>query len=80
MAAYVYDLAQIIHQLELEPVTIVAHSLGGNIALRYTGLYPDNVRRVVAIEGLGRRRKCSRNGNNSRCSSAGRTGSGTGAR
>ena len=53
MAAYVYDLAQIIHQLELTPVTIVAHSLGGNIALRYTGLYPENVRRVVAIEGLG---------------------------
>jgi pimeloyl-ACP methyl ester carboxylesterase len=53
MAAYVYDLAQIVHQLELAPVTIVAHSLGGNIALRYTGLYPQNVRRVVAIEGLG---------------------------
>jgi len=53
MAAYVYDLAQILHQLELAPVTIVAHSLGGNVALRYTGLYPDSVRRVVAIEGLG---------------------------
>ena len=53
MAAYVYDLAQIIHQLELKPIAIVAHSLGGNIALRYSGLYPDNVRRVVAIEGLG---------------------------
>jgi pimeloyl-ACP methyl ester carboxylesterase len=53
MTAYVYDLAQIIHQLELAPLTIVAHSLGGNIALRYTGLYPEHVRRVVAIEGLG---------------------------
>jgi pimeloyl-ACP methyl ester carboxylesterase len=31
----------------------VAHSLGGNIATRYTGLYPDKVRRLVAIEGLG---------------------------
>ncbi len=54
MAAYVYDLAQLIHQLELAPVTIVAHSLGGNISLRYTGLYPENVRKLVAIEGLGR--------------------------
>ncbi len=52
-AAYVYDLAQLIHQQELAPVTIVAHSLGGNIAIRYTGVYPDNVRRLVAIEGLG---------------------------
>jgi pimeloyl-ACP methyl ester carboxylesterase len=31
----------------------VAHSLGGNIALRYTGIYPESVRRLVAIEGLG---------------------------
>jgi pimeloyl-ACP methyl ester carboxylesterase len=53
MTAYVYDLAQIIHQLELAPLTIVAHSLGGNIALRYAGLYAENVRRIVAIEGLG---------------------------
>lgn len=50
---YVYDLAQLVHQLGLAPVTIVAHSLGGNIALRYAGLYPENVRRLVAIEGLG---------------------------
>jgi pimeloyl-ACP methyl ester carboxylesterase len=52
-AAFVYDLAQLVHQLDLSPVTIVAHSLGGNIALRYTGLYPENVRKLVAIEGLG---------------------------
>jgi pimeloyl-ACP methyl ester carboxylesterase len=53
MAAYIYDLAQLVHQQKLAPVTIVAHSLGGNIALRYTGLYPDHVRKLVAIEGLG---------------------------
>lgn len=53
MLSYVYDLAQLIHQLDLAPVTIVAHSLGGNISLRYTGLFPDNVKKLVAIEGLG---------------------------
>ncbi|MEB3416018.1 alpha/beta hydrolase [Alteriqipengyuania sp. WL0013] len=53
MTAYLYDFAQLIHQLELAPVTIVAHSLGGNIAMRYAGMYPDNVRKLVAIEGLG---------------------------
>ncbi|WP_296338751.1 alpha/beta hydrolase [Reyranella sp.] len=53
MAAYIYDLAQLIHQQALAPVTIVAHSLGGNICLRYAGIYPDKVRRLVAIEGLG---------------------------
>lgn len=53
MAGYIYDLAQLIHQQGLAPVTIVAHSLGGNIALRYAGIYPENVRKLVAIEGLG---------------------------
>ncbi|MGD9803099.1 MAG: alpha/beta fold hydrolase [Hyphomicrobiaceae bacterium] len=54
MAGYVYDLAQLIHQLKLSPVTIVGHSLGGAITVRYAGIYPENVKRFVAIEGLGR--------------------------
>ena len=53
IAGYVYDLAQLIHQQELAPVSIIAHSLGGVIALRYAGIYPDCVRQLVAIEGLG---------------------------
>ncbi|MGH7054538.1 MAG: alpha/beta fold hydrolase, partial [Stellaceae bacterium] len=48
-----YDLAQLIHQQELAPVTIIAHSLGGMIALRYAGIYPDEIRKLVAIEGVG---------------------------
>ena len=53
MGNYIYDLAQLIHQQNLAPVTLVSHSLGGNIALRYAGLYPELVDKVVAIEGLG---------------------------
>ena len=53
MANYIYDLAQLVHQQNLAPVSIIAHSLGGNIALRYAGVYPEAVRRLVAIEGLG---------------------------
>jgi len=53
MAAYIYDVAQLVHQQKLAPVTIVAHSLGGNISLRYAGIYPEQVRKLVAIEGLG---------------------------
>jgi pimeloyl-ACP methyl ester carboxylesterase len=53
IAAYIYDLAQLIHQQELAPVTIVAHSLGSMITLRYSGIYPENVKKLVAIEGLG---------------------------
>ena len=53
MAAFVYDLAQLIHQQKLAPVRIVAHSLGGNISLRYTGAFPETVSKLVAIEGMG---------------------------
>ncbi len=53
MAAYVYDLAQLIHQQQLAPVTLVCHSLGAMIGLRYAGIYPETVRKLVAIEGTG---------------------------
>ncbi len=51
--AFVYDLAQLIHQEELAPLTIVAHSFGAMIALRYAGAFPQTVRKLVAIEGTG---------------------------
>lgn len=53
LLAFVYDLAQLVHQLERAPVSIIAHSLGGAIALRFTGLYPELVDKLIAIEGLG---------------------------
>jgi pimeloyl-ACP methyl ester carboxylesterase len=53
MADYIYDLAQLIHQQALAPLRIVAHSLGGKIALRYAGVFPETVAKLVAIEGLG---------------------------
>jgi len=49
---FVYDLAQLIHQKQLAPVRIIAHSLGGSIALRYAGIYPDTVHKLVTVEGL----------------------------
>ena len=53
MANYLYDLAQLVDLLDRPPVTIVGHSLGGSIALRYAGLFPEKVQRIVALEGLG---------------------------
>lgn len=50
---YVYDIAQLLHQTGMTPVTIVSHSLGGSISVAYTGLYPDKVKKLVAIEGMG---------------------------
>lgn len=52
-AAYVYDLAQLVHQKQMAPVTIIAHSLGAGVALNYCGAFADKVSKVIAIEGLG---------------------------
>ena len=51
--AFVYDFAQFVQTLGHEQVTIIGHSLGGNIVTRFTGLYPGMVRKLVNIEGLG---------------------------
>jgi pimeloyl-ACP methyl ester carboxylesterase len=53
MADFVLDIAQLLEGLQLFPMTIVGHSLGGAIALQYTSVYPERVHKVVAIEGLG---------------------------
>ena len=50
---YVLDVAQLLKVVDRFPVTIVGHSLGGSISLHYTGIYPERVAKVVAIEGLG---------------------------
>jgi pimeloyl-ACP methyl ester carboxylesterase len=53
MVDYTLDVAQLLAAVQAFPVTIVGHSLGGSIALQYTGTYPELVEKVVAIEGLG---------------------------
>jgi len=50
---FVLDIAQLVDALGSEKVAIVAHSLGGAVALHYAGVLPDRVSRLVAIEGLG---------------------------
>ncbi len=53
MVDYTLDIAQLLRALAIEEITIIGHSLGGSIALQYTGTYPDKVKKIVAIEGLG---------------------------
>ncbi len=53
VSEYVYDIAQLVHQKQMAPVTIIAHSLGGMISLQYAGAFPEQVRKMVVIEGLG---------------------------
>ena len=50
---YVQDIAQLVRQRRLTPVTVIAHSLGGTIASIYAGAFPQAVDRLVIIEGVG---------------------------
>ncbi|HEY3942025.1 MAG TPA: alpha/beta hydrolase [Acidimicrobiales bacterium] len=54
ISEFVYDIAQLVRQTGTAPVRIVAHSLGGNVALHYAGVFPEEVVRLVSIEGFGR--------------------------
>jgi pimeloyl-ACP methyl ester carboxylesterase len=51
---YVGDLDAIVERLSPNaPVSLVAHSLGGNMALMYAGVRPERIERLVNLEGLG---------------------------
>ena len=49
-----YSIAEHVADLSaLLPIRLVGHSLGGVIILHYAGIYPDRVRKLVSIEGMG---------------------------
>lgn len=52
-ASYVYDLAQLLFHLGADRAAIMAHSFGAHVALRYAGLYPDTITKLIAIEAVG---------------------------
>lgn len=47
----VYDLARLIDHAGLENAALVGHSMGGMVALAYTGTYPDKVLRLGVLDG-----------------------------
>ena len=53
IAEYTLDLSALADIIGDFPMYLVGHSLGGIITLTYSGIYPDRVRKAVAIEGMG---------------------------
>lgn len=48
------DLDVLIDQLgSRQPINLVGHSMGANVAVHYAGLRPEKIRRVVSLEGFG---------------------------
>lgn len=52
---YVNHLADFIQDLDLGPVALVGHSLGGLLAMKLTSRFPDSVAAVVNVTGGGLR-------------------------
>ncbi|PSV21735.1 alpha/beta fold hydrolase [Photobacterium kishitanii] len=49
---YIDDLHQVIVQLKREKVHIIGHSLGAIVAGCYAAIFPENIDKIVLIEGL----------------------------
>lgn len=50
---HVLDLSALADIIKTFPIRIIGHSLGAITTLMYAGVYPDRVKKLVAIEGLG---------------------------
>ena len=50
---HIYDIAQLVHQEELDPVHIIAHSMGGTLACIFAGIYPEKIASLTVLEGVG---------------------------
>ena len=47
------DFVKLTQALGDAPLTIVAHSFGGNVAARFAAAFPERVRKLALLEGLG---------------------------
>ncbi|MEI8303637.1 MAG: alpha/beta fold hydrolase [Burkholderiales bacterium] len=51
---YFADLEAVLDQVAGDaPVDLIAHSMGGNVAMIYAGVRPQRVRRLINLEGIG---------------------------
>lgn len=51
---YLADFEALLRQFEPEgAINLVAHSMGGTIAMTYAGVRPERIRRLVSLEGFG---------------------------
>jgi len=53
VAEHVQDLSVLAEIINRFPVNIIGHSLGAITTLFYAGVFPERVRKLVAIEGVG---------------------------
>lgn len=52
-ADYIADLDFLLEKISPDPINLVGHSLGGNVASLYAGVLPARIRKLVNLEGFG---------------------------
>lgn len=50
---YVMDLYCVVEQLEWKTFSLLGHSMGAAVTLLYSGCFPNNVARLICLDGLG---------------------------
>jgi len=50
---YVFDLDCVVRARSIESFTLIGHSMGGHISLLYAGTFPERVKKLALIEGIG---------------------------
>lgn len=56
---YISDLHELLAQIEIKNLILVGHSLGALIASCYSAAFPEKVRGLIQIEGLGPLTECA---------------------
>jgi pimeloyl-ACP methyl ester carboxylesterase len=52
LADHVYDLTCLVKSENFEKVTLIGHSMGGMVSLTYAGAFPEEVSRLVVLDGV----------------------------
>jgi len=49
---YSTDLSDLVESLDLDPLVVVGHSMGGDITMYFAKMYPDQIKKVVTLDNL----------------------------
>ena len=52
LTEYVYDLSRLVRTIGAGKVTLIGHSMGGMVSLVYAGTFPEQVERLVVLDGV----------------------------
>jgi pimeloyl-ACP methyl ester carboxylesterase len=52
LTEYVYDLSRLVRSIGAEKLTLIGHSLGGAVSLVYSGTFPEQVDKLIVLDGI----------------------------